>query len=272
MEIKAADVAKLRKMTGAGLMDCKKALVEAEGDFSKAKDIIREKGKLIANKRADRDAAEGIMVSQIIGNKGYILCLACETDFVAKNESFEENTNNFLKIAIENDSADLKALLATDVKGQTVQEMATALSGTIGEKIEIPFYARVEAPMIGSYIHMNKKLGTLVGFSCEIDKDVAHDVAMQATAMAPIAIDKCDVPAEVLAKELEIGMQQAREEGKPEAILEKIGNGKVNKFIKENTLMNQALVKNNKMTVAEFIHNENADVKINAYERYSLND
>lgn len=272
MEIKAADVAKLRKMTGAGMMDCKNALTEAQGDFEKAKDIIREKGKMIANKRADRDASEGNMVSKIIGNKGYILCLACETDFVAKNESFGKNADDLLKIAIENDAKDLESLLAISVNGTTVQDMVTGLSGSIGEKIELPFYARVEAPMVASYVHMNKKLGTLVGFSCPIDPEVAHDVAMQATAMAPVAIDKEDVDPKILAKELEIGMEQARAEGKPEAMLEKIAQGKVTKFIKENTLMNQSLVKDNKMSVSEFIRKGCPEVKITAYQRFSLND
>ncbi|MEG2758438.1 MAG: translation elongation factor Ts, partial [Rikenellaceae bacterium] len=268
----AADVAKLRKMTGAGMMDCKKALTDAAGDFEKAKDIIREKGKMIANKRADRDASEGYMSSKIIGNKGYILCLACETDFVAKNDSFALHAEELLQIAIDNDAKDLDSLLAITVKGTTVKDMVTGLSGSIGEKIELPFYARVEAPMVASYVHMNKKLGTLVGFSCVLDAAVAHDVAMQATAMAPVSIDKDDIDPKILAKELEIGMEQARAEGKPEQMLEKIAQGKVAKFVKENTLMNQSLVKDNKMTVSEFIRKSCPDVKIIAYQRFSLND
>lgn len=272
MEIKAADVAKLRKMTGAGLMDCKKALMEANGDFEKAKDIIREKGKLIANKRADRETTEGVVVARIIGNKGYLLCLACETDFVAKNDTFVNAANEYMDIAVNNGAKDLDSLLAINVNGTAVKDMVTGQSGTIGEKIEIPYFAMIEAPMIASYIHSNKKLGSLVGFSTKIDETVAHDVAMQATAMAPVAIDREDIDPKILEKELEIGMEQARGEGKPENMLEKIAQGKVNKFVKENTLWNQALVKDNKMTVGEFVKKSNPDAKIVAYKRFSLND
>ncbi len=273
MEIKAADVAKLRKMTGAGMMDCKKALQEASGDFEKAKDIIREKGKLIASKRSDRDATEGCMVSKIFDSKlGYMLCLACETDFVSKNEEFVKSANEILEIAIQNDCADLETLMNTKVGELTVNDIVTDKSGQTGEKVEVAFYARVEAAYVVSYIHSNSKLGTLLGFNAVVSEDVAKDVAMQATAMAPIAIDESDCPADVLAKELEIGMEQARQEGKPENMLEKIAQGKVAKYIKENTILNQALVKNNKITCGELIRQDNADATVIAYKRFSLND
>ncbi len=272
MEIKAADVAKLRKMTGAGMMDCKKALQEAEGDFARAQEIIREKGKLIANKRADREASEGFMASKIIGNVGYLMCLACETDFVAKNEEFVASANEILDIAVSNDVADLAALLATEVNGRPVSDIITEKSGQTGEKVEVPFYVRIEAPKVAVYVHSNSKLGSIVGFNVELDETVAKDVAMQATAMAPVSIDKDDCPAEILEQEYKIGMEQARQEGKPEAILEKIAEGKVAKFLKDNTLANQALVKDNKLTVAQYIAQENKDAKIIAYKRFSLND
>lgn len=273
MEIKAADVAKLRKMTGAGMMDCKKALQEAEGDFDKAKDIIREKGKMIANKRADRDATEGYMACYIKDNKvGYMLCLACETDFVSKNESFIASAKEILDIAIKNDSSDLASLMATSVNGQTVTEIVTEKSGQTGEKVEVAFYARVEAPYVVSYIHSNNKLGTLLGYNMVISEDVARDIAMQATAMAPIAIDEADCSPAILAKELEIGMEQARQEGKPENMLEKIAQGKVTKYVKENTILNQALVKNNKITCGQFIKECNPNATVVAYQRFSLND
>lgn len=274
MEIKAADVAKLRKMTGAGMMDCKKALVEANGDFERAKDIIREKGKLVASKRADRDATEGVVASKITdgGKKGYMLCLACETDFVAMNEDFVKTTNELLDIAIQNDAADLDALKAIKVGAQSVEEMVSDKSGQTGEKIELAYYAKIEAPMCVTYIHMNNKLGTLVGFNTEVPAEVAKDVAMQAAAMAPVSINKDDFPADVLAKEFEIGKQQAREEGKPENMLDKIAEGKVNKFLKEATLLNQALVKDNKLTVEQYIKQANADATVVAYKRFSLND
>jgi elongation factor Ts len=266
MEIKAAEVAKLRKMTGAGMMDCKAALIEAEGDYDKAKDIIREKGKLVADKRADRTATEGVVVTKITGEKGYMLCLACETDFVAKNSEFSATANEILDIAVKNDFANLEALLAV------VGDMVTEKSGQTGEKVELPFYARVEAPFIDAYVHTNKKLGSIIGFNKEIPAEVAHDVCMQATAMAPVSIDENDVPAAVVAKEREIGREQARQEGKPEAMLDKIAEGKLAKFLKENTLLNQALVKDPKITVGQFIKNADKEATVVAYKRFSLND
>ncbi len=265
MEIKAADVAKLRKMTGAGMMDCKNALIEAEGDFDRAQEIIREKGKLIAAKRSDRTATEGVVVSQIEGNKGYMLCLACETDFVAKGEEFGNAAKEFLAEAIAMDAADLEALLAK------VSEKATALSGKTGEKVEVAHYSRIEAPMCVTYIHMNNKLGTLIGLDKEVDGQVARDIAMQAAAMAPVSISENDCPKEIIEKEHKIGLEQARLDGKPEAMLERIAEGKVKKFLSENTLVNQSLVKDNKKTVATYL-TENGGASVVAYKRFSLND
>ncbi len=272
MEIKAADVAKLRKMTGAGMMDCKAALIEANGDYDKAKDIIREKGKLVADKRADRTATEGVVVTKIVGTKGYMLCLACETDFVAKNADFGASADEILEIAVKNDVADLDALMATKAGNVTVADIVTDKSGQTGEKVELPFYARVEAPYVDAYVHTNRKLGSLLGFSKVIPAEVAHDVCMQATAMAPVSIDENDVPAAVLEKEREIGREQARQEGKPEAMLDKIAEGKLAKFIKENTLLNQSLVKDPKVTVGQFLKNADKDATVVAYKRFSLND
>ena len=272
MEIKAADVAKLRKMTGAGMMDCKKALIEAEGDYAKAQDIIREKGKLVAAKRADRTASEGVVVSKIVGDKGYMLCLACETDFVAKNAEFSASANEILDIAINIDAQDLESLKSASVDGRTVADKVTEKSGQTGEKVELVYYAKIQAPMCVTYIHTNHKLGTLIGFNKEISMEVAKDVAMQAAAMAPISISKDDCPADILEKEREIGREQARLEGKPEAMLDKIAEGKVGKFLKESTLLNQALVKDNKLTVAQFIKNANPEATVVAYKRFSLND
>ncbi len=272
MEIKVADIAKLRQMTGAGMMDCKNALVEANGDFTRAQDIIREKGKLIASKRADRAASEGVVVSKISGTKGYMLCLACETDFVAKNEEFAKSAEEILAVAVANDAADLDALMAAKMGSQSVAEAVTAKSGQTGEKVEIAFYAKIEAPMCVTYIHMNKKLGTLVGFNKVIDEAVAKDVAMQAAAMNPVSISKDDCPAEVLEHERNIGREQARLEGKPEAMLDKIADGKLNKFLADNTLLNQALVKDNKVTVGAYIKKADAEATVIAYKRFSLND
>ena len=273
MEIKAADVAKRRKMTGAGMMDCKKALIEAEGDYAKAQDIIREKGKLVAAKRADRSATEGVVVSKIVGGKGYMLCLACETDFVAKNSEFSVTADEILEIAVKADAADLEALKAVSVEaGRTVADKVTEKSGQTGEKVELVYYAKIEAPMCVTYIHTNHKLGVLVGFNKEIAMETAKDVAMQAAAMAPIAIDRGDCDPAVVEKEREIGREQARLDGKPEAMLDKIAEGKVNKFLTENTLLNQTLVKNNKISVGAYIKQADAEATVVAYKRFSLND
>lgn len=272
MEIKLADVVKLRKMTMAGMMDCKDALTEAEGDFDRAVEIIREKGKLVASKRSDRTATEGVVVAKVVGTKAYMLCLACETDFVAKNEEFSKTANEILEIAVKNDAADMEALLALTSGSITVSEMVTEKSGQTGEKVELPFYGRIEAPYCDAYVHTNNKLGSLIGFNKEVSKEVSHDVAMQATAMAPVSISEADCPANVLAKELEIGREQARLEGKPENMLDKIAEGKVKKFVKESTLLNQDFVKNPKMTVGQYIKSADADAEVVAYLRFSLND
>ena len=273
MEIKAADVAKLRKMTGAGMMDCKKALIEAEGDYAKAQDIIREKGKLVAAKRADRSATEGVVVSKIVGGKGYMLCLACAPAFVAKTSEFSVTADEILEIAVKADAADLEALKAVSVEaGRTVADKVTEKSGQTGEKVELVYYAKIEAPMCVTYIHTNHKLGVLVGFNKEIAMETAKDVAMQAAAMAPIAIDRGDCDPAVVEKEREIGREQARLDGKPEAMLDKIAEGKVNKFLTENTLLNQPLVKNNKISVGAYIKQADAEATVVAYKRFSLND
>lgn len=272
MEIKAADVAKLRKMTGAGMMDCKKALAEANGDYDRAQEIIREKGKLVASKRADRTATEGVVVAKVVGSKAYMLCLACETDFVAKNGEFSATANAILEAAIANDCADMDALLATKFGDVTVADAVTEKSGQTGEKVELPFYGRIEAPMCACYVHTNSKLGSLIGFNVEVSEEVAHDVAMQATAMAPIAIDKDDCPADVVEKERNIGREQARLEGKPENMLDRIADGKLNKFYAENTLLNQTFVKDGKKSVRDYINSAVKGATVVAFKRFSLND
>ncbi len=274
MEIKAADVMKLRKMTGAGMMDCKKALIEAEGDFDRAQDIIREKGKLVVSKRADRTASEGVVVTKIVGEKAYILCLACETDFVAQNSEFGASANAILEIAVAADAADLATLLAVkNAEGHTVEEMVTEKSGQTGEKVELAYYARIEAPYCCAYVHFNKKLGTVLGFNKAIDEEVAKKVAMQATAMAPISIDENDCPAEVVEKEkaiqLEMMKQDPKNANKPEAILEKIAEGKMRKFFEESTLLNQALV-GEKISIREFIAGADKEATVVAYKRFAL--
>ena len=274
IEIKAADVMKLRKMTGAGMMDCKKALIDAEGDFARAQDIIREKGKLVVAKHADRSASEGVVVTKIVGTKGYILCLACETDFVAQNGEFTASANEILEIAVAADAADRDALLAVkNAEGHTVEEIVTEKSGQTGEKVELAYYARVEAPYINGYVHFNKKLGTLLGFNKEVDAEVAKKIAMQATAMAPLSIDIDDCPAEVVAHEKAIALEQMKQDpknaNKPEAILEKIAEGKMRKFFEENTLLNQAVV-GEKETIREMLAASDKEATVVAYKRFAL--
>ena len=271
-EIKAADVAKLRAMTQAGMMDCKKALIEADGDYERAVEIIREKGKLVASKRADRTATEGVVVAKVVAGKAYMVCLACETDFVSKNEEFGKTANEILEVAIKNDCADLESLLATPAGATNVAGMVTEKSGQTGEKVELPFYARIQAPYCAQYVHINHKVGALIGFNKEVSEELAHDVAMQATAMAPVSISAEDCPAETIAKEREIGREQARLDGKPEAMLDRIAEGKVQKFLKENTLLNQEFVKNPKETVGAHIKSVDKDATVVAYKRFSLND
>ncbi|MBR4853622.1 MAG: elongation factor Ts [Alistipes sp.] len=274
MEIKAADVMKLRKMTGAGMMDCKKALAEAEGDFERAKDIIREKGKLVVSKRADRSASEGVVVTKIVGQKAYLLCLACETDFVAQNSEFTASANQILDIAVANDAADVEALKAIkNAEGVTVEDMVTEKSGQTGEKVELAYYGRIEAPYCNAYVHFNKKLGTILGFNKEVSEEVAHAIAMQATAMAPISIDENDCPAEVVEKEkaiaLEMMKQDPKNANKPEAILAKIAEGKMRKFFEENTLLNQAVV-GEKISIREYLQQADKEATIVAYKRFAL--
>ncbi len=274
MEIKAADVMKLRKMTGAGMMDCKKALQEAEGDFERAKDIIREKGKLVVSKRADRSASEGVVVTKVVGQKAYLLCLACETDFVAQNSEFSASANAILDIAVANDAADVEVLKAIkNAEGVTVEEMVTEKSGQTGEKDVLAYYGRIEAPYCNAYVHFNKKLGTILGFNKEVSEEVAHAIAMQATAMAPISIDENDCPAEVVEKEkaiaLEMMKQDPKNANKPEAILAKIAEGKMRKFFEENTLLNQAVV-GEKISIREFLQQADKEATVVAYKRFAL--
>ena len=274
MEIKAADVMKLRKMTGAGMMDCKKALQEAEGDFERAKDIIREKGKLVVAKRSDRTATEGVVVTKVLGEKAYILCLACETDFVAQNVEFGASANAILELAVAADAADRDALMGVkDAEGHTVEEIVTEKSGQTGEKVELAYYARIEAPYCVSYVHFNKKLGTILGFNKEISEEVAHKVAMQATAMAPLSIDENDCPADVVEKEKAIQMEMMKQDpknaNKPEAILEKIAEGKMRKFFEENTLLNQAVV-GEKESIRDLIQGADKEATVVAYKRFAL--
>ncbi|HNT42239.1 MAG TPA: translation elongation factor Ts [Tenuifilaceae bacterium] len=271
--ITAADVSKLRKITGAGMMDCKNALVEAEGDIDRAIELIRERGKAIATKRAGREAGEGAGLAKVNANatRGAMIVLNCETDFVAKNEDFLKVAKKILDFALDTAPSNLEALKESVMEGRKVSDMITEFSGITGEKVELSYYDQVEAPMVVPYIHPGNKLATIVGLSKVTDMQVAKDIAMQVAAMNPVSIDKEDVPEEVKLKELEIGREQARLEGKPENMLDKIAEGKLQKFFKESTLLNQEFIKDNKMTVRQYIQSADKDLKVLAFKRVSLN-
>ena len=272
--VKAADVAKLRKALGAGMMDCKNALVEADGDFDKAVEIIRKKGQAIANKRADRDATEGVVLAKISadGKKGYVSVLNCETDFVAKNSDFVAFATKIIDKAIEANVSSLDQLKETELDGKKIGDLVLEQTGIIGEKIELSSLEVIEAEQVVPYIHAGNRLATAVAFNEKLsDIQVGKDVAMQIAAMSPVAVDKDDVSEEVKQKELEIGKEQARLDGKPEAMLEKIALGKLNKFFKENTLLNQAFVKNNKQDIRAYLK-ENGNVTVKGFLRYGLSN
>jgi elongation factor Ts len=275
MEISASDVMKLRKSTGAGMMDCKNALAEAEGDFNRAIDIIRERGKLVASKRADRAATEGVVLAKVNASKnsGAIVVLNCETDFVAKNENFVAFAERILDAALANNSANLDEVKALLLDGRKVEDHVIEQTGVIGEKLDLPYFAKLDAETVVAYIHPGNKLSTLVGFNqAGVETQVTKDVAMQVAAMNPVAVSKEDVPAEVVAKELEIAKEKFRLEGKPEAMLDKIAQGALEKFFKESTLLNQAFIKENKQTVKEFLISQNKGLTVTGFFRYNLGD
>lgn len=274
MSFTTADVVKLRKVTGAGMMDCKGALAEAEGNFERAVEIIREKGKLVANKRADRDAAEGAVLAKVSADKkfGAMVVLNCETDFVAKNENFVAFAESILNIALENKADSLETLKALDLDGRTIEAQVIEQTGVIGEKLELSYYSKIDAETVIGYIHPGNKLATLVGFNkAGVDVNVAKDVAMQVAAMAPVAVDKDSVSAEVVEKELAIAKEKFRQEGKPEAMLDKIAQGALNKFFQENTLLNQIYVKDGKISIKEFLSQNDKGLTVTAFDRYTLN-
>lgn len=274
MEIKAADVAKLRQMTGAGMMDCKNALVESNGDFDRAKEIIREKGKLVAAKRSDRETTEGAVIAKTNADhtKAILVCLGCETDFVAKNADFQALVQGIADTALEYMPEDVNALNGCKYADSTVAEAITQQTGKSGEKHAIPFYGKIEAPYIASYIHMNSKVATIVGFSKAIDEHAGREVAMQITAMNPVSISKNDCPQSVIDKEMEIYREQIALEGKPAEMVDKIAAGKLNKFFKENTLEEQTFVKDGKISVSAYLKSIDPEVKVIAFKRFSLND
>jgi elongation factor Ts len=269
-EISAADVMKLRKATGAGMMDCKAALQESNGDFDAAVDTIRKRGQLVASKRADREASEGAVIAKATDNKGAVIILNCETDFVAKNEKFVAFAHSILDLAIKKLPSDIDALKALKLDDKTVADKITEQVGIIGEKLELSFYGKIEAGEVIAYIHPGNKLATLVGFNKKASTQVGKDIAMQIAAMAPVAVDKENVSAEMIAKEKEIGREQARLEGKPDNMLDKIAEGKLNKFFKDYTLLNQDFTKDSKKTIRQYLKESDPALTVTAFYRQSL--
>ena len=274
-KISAAEVNKLRQQTGAGMMDCKKALTQAEGDFDKAIEIIREKGMAIAKKRSDKEATEGIVFSKATedGKKGFIISLNCETDFVAKNDDFKKLGNQILDLAIEKQPKDLEELKQLNLDGKTVDEQIVEQTAVIGEKLQLSHYDYMEAAKVLSYIHMDNKLATLVGLNHDdVDDQVGKNIAMQVAAMQPVAVDKDGVPEDIKEKELEIGRKQAQAEGKPENLLDKIAQGKLSKFMKENTLLNQEYIRDSKKSVKDYLQEQKDGLTVTEFKRYSLKE
>ncbi|MDI9864784.1 translation elongation factor Ts [Flectobacillus sp. DC10W] len=276
MAITAADVNKLRQMTGAGMMDCKKALTEANGDFEAAIDILRKAGQKVAAKRADNATNEGVVLISISedGSNGKLLALACETEPVSKVADFNNLASALLEAAVSNNAATKEDVLAATLSdGRTAEENIIELTGKIGEKITIAGYENVTAEKVVSYIHSNNKIGVLVAFTntSGIDvQEVGKDIAMQITAMKPVALDKDGVDAATIEREIEIGKDQARAEGKPEAMLEKIAVGKLEKFYKESTLLNQQFVKDSSINIKQLLEQTQKGLTITQFKRIAL--
>ena len=273
-QISASDVSKLRKSTGAGMMDCKNALQEADGDFDKATDILRKKGQKLASKRADREASEGVVLAKTAddGKIGIMIALNCETDFVAKNEDFVKFAYRIADKALEETPSDLEGLKKLTLDSKSISDLVIDQIGVIGEKLELSYFEKVEAENVTAYIHPGNKLATLVGLNQEgIDVQVGKDVAMQVAAMNPVSLNQDDVPQNIIDKELEIGKELALKEGKPENIVEKIALGKLNKYFKENTLLNQNFIKESKMSVKQYLQGVDKELDVTSFKRFTLN-
>ncbi len=275
MSITAQEVNKLRTMTGAGMMDCKKALTESDGDFEKAIDFLRKKGQKVSASRTDKEASEGAVFvkTNAAATEGIIVALNCETDFVAKTEDFIKLGNTILEVAATKNPATAEELANSPVNGRLVKDLMTDLMGKIGERVEISAYEKVTGEAVVTYLHSNNKLGVLVALKNTAGANVAEvgkDVAMQIAAMKPIAVDKDGVDAKTIEREIEIGKEQARAEGKAEAMLEKIALGKLNKFYKDSTLLNQEFVKDNSKTVAQMLDGVKKGLTVSAFKRISV--
>jgi elongation factor Ts len=274
--ITAAEVNKLRQQTGAGMMDCKKALVEAEGDFEKAIEILRKKGQKVASSRSDREANEGVVIAKTNADssKAYMIMFNCETDFVAKNQEVVDFAYSILNLAVENDAASLEEVTsATMPDGRTLENHITDMIGKTGEKLTLSAYEVVKGARAYFYIHPGNRVASIAALNKadvgNVDQ-AGKDIVMQIAAMAPVAVDKNDVDPKIIEKEIEIGKEVARQEGKAEEMLEKIAMGKLNKFYKENTLLNQEFIKDNKMTVIQMLQQYDKELTVVDFKRLAL--
>lgn len=272
--ISAQDVKKLRDITNAGMMDCKQALTEAEGDIEKAIEILRKKGQKLSIKRADREAKDGVVIALVSDDqkRGIVIRLSSETDFVAKNEEFINLAKDFAQIALNAFPADRDTLLSLQYNGITISDKVVEQVGVIGEKIELSDYERLEADLVVPYIHMGYRAGVIIGLNAHNDHaiEAGKNLAMQVAAMKPIAVDKEDVDQTTIEKEIEIGMEQARQEGKPEQMLEQIAKGKLGKFFKESTLLNQTYVKDSSLSVRDYLKSIGNGVTVTGFRHVAL--
>ena len=274
VQISASDVNKLRQQTGAGMMDCKKALVEANGDFEAAVDYLRKKGAKVAASRQDRDSNEGVIIAKAAadGKSGIVVEVNCETDFVAKNADFVAFAEKIADVALANTPASLEELKALEVDGKVISEALIEQTGVIGEKIDVSKYETVSGEKVVAYIHGNYRLGVLVGLSADADgtEEAGKDVAMQIAAMNPVAIDKDGVDQATIDREIAIAKEQIIAEGKPAEMADKIAQGKLNKFFKDTTLLNQEFVKDSSKNIAQFLDSVSKGLTVTAFKRVQL--
>jgi len=273
-QITASEVNKLRKQTGAGMMDCKNALVEAKGDFEKAIDVLRKKGQKVASKRSDRSATEGVVLSAVSDDRkfGAMVSVNCETDFVAKNEDFIAFAKSVLSIAISNKVDSKEKLENQFLENSTISDKLLEKTGVIGEKIEIGFYDKVESEYVSSYVHHGNRLASLVALNIfnENYHQVGKDLCMQVAAMNPMGLSDKDISKDILDRELDIAKETARKEGKPEQMIEKIALGRLGKFFKENTLLKQAFIKDGKKSIEQYLKEINPDLNVQEFKRFGL--
>lgn len=272
MAVTMADIVHLRKMSGAGITDCKGALEEAAGDFDKAMEIIRKKGQAVAAKRSDREASEGCVLAVGEGEFAAIVALKCETDFVAKNEQFVALTKDILDAAVRTKATSIEELKAAPLAdGRPVQEHITDRVGVTGEKMELGFYEFLNGAATISYIHPGNKLATIVAFNQPLEYQVARDVAMQVAAMNPISVSPAEVPQKTIDQEKDIARDKARQAGKPENLLDRIAEGALQKFYKESTLLQQEFVKDSKLSIAQYLQQQDKNLTVTAFKRVTLN-